>query len=106
MSAITGAAFIAFLVACALAPAGVGAARMVGPPKPIPLVPALGTALLTVLFAYDGWDGVLYFGEEVRNPGRDIPRSMFTAIFMLMSLYVLVNLALFHVLTLRMMSGR
>ena len=106
MSAITGAVFVVFLVACFMAREGVGASPVVEPLARIPLAPALATALLTVLFAYDGWDGILYFGEEVRNPGRDIPRSMFAGVVVLTVLYVLVNLALIRVLTLRTMASR
>lgn len=34
-------------------------------------------ALQGVLFSYDGWSGIMYFGEETRDPARDIPRSLF-----------------------------
>src|SRR4051812_46203095 len=33
-------------------------------------------SISAVIYTYDGWSGVIYFSEEVRNPGRDIPRSM------------------------------
>jgi APA family basic amino acid/polyamine antiporter len=63
-------------------------------------------ALQAVIYSYDGWYGVIYFGEEVRNPGRDIPRSMIYGVLALMTIYVLVNLALLHVLTIPQIAGQ
>ena len=39
-------------------------------------VAALIVACQAVIYTYDGWYAVIYFGEEVRNPGRDVPRAM------------------------------
>jgi len=43
-----------------------------------PLAIAIMLGLQAVIYTVDGWDGVIYFGEEVRNPGRDI-RARFSA---------------------------
>ena len=44
---------------------------------PIALVAlSLVVALQAIIYTYDGWTGPLYFGEETRDPGRGIPRSM------------------------------
>jgi len=51
-----------------------------------------------VIFTYDGWTGVVYFSEEVKNPGKDIPRSLFGGLFSIIAIYLLVNLALVYVL--------
>ena len=40
-------------------------------------LPRSSLRLQGVLYTYDGWYGVIYFGEEVRNPKRDVVRSMF-----------------------------
>src|SRR5262249_55382680 len=32
-------------------------------------------AIQKVIYTVDGWDGVIYFGEEVKDPGRDVPRA-------------------------------
>ena len=49
-------------------------------PAPLPQGAALAIAVLValqaVIYTYDGWYGVIYFGEEVRQPGRDVPRAM------------------------------
>jgi len=44
---------------------------------PVGLFAAVMIALQFVIYTYDGWYAVIYFGEEVTDPGRDIPRSMF-----------------------------
>jgi APA family basic amino acid/polyamine antiporter len=59
---------------------------------------ALVVALQAVIYTYDGWYGIIYFGEEVRDPARDVPRSMIGGVALVMALYLLVNLALVRVL--------
>jgi APA family basic amino acid/polyamine antiporter len=67
---------------------------------------AMILALQAVIYSYDGWYGIIYFGEEVRDPSHDIPRSMIYGVLALMAIYVLVNLALLHVLTISQMAGQ
>jgi APA family basic amino acid/polyamine antiporter len=71
----------------------------------LPLVAALIKALQGVLYTYDGWYSVIYFGEEVRNPDRDIPRSMIGGVLLVILIYVLVNVALIYVLPLSELAG-
>jgi basic amino acid/polyamine antiporter, APA family len=59
---------------------------------------AMIIALQAVIFTYDGWTGVIYFSEEVRQPDRDIPRSLFSGVLSIIVIYLLVNLALLYVL--------
>lgn len=58
----------------------------------------LVTAFQLVLGAYGGWDGSIFFAEEDTNPGRNIPRALFRSAFIVMAVYLAVNLALFSVL--------
>lgn len=62
------------------------------------LFAALIIALQSVLYTYDGWYGIIYFGEEVRNPKRDVLRSMFGGVLSVVAIYLVVNLALVMVL--------
>jgi basic amino acid/polyamine antiporter, APA family len=64
------------------------------------LITAIVLSLQAVIYTYDGWYGCMYFSEEVRNVQRDIPRSMISGVLSLMAIYVLVNMALVHVLSL------
>jgi APA family basic amino acid/polyamine antiporter len=76
---------------------------------PVPLGAALFTAIIialqSVLYTYDGWYGVCYFGSEVRNPKRDVTVSMFGGVISVVVIYVLINLALLHLLGLARMAG-
>lgn len=62
-------------------------------------------ALQSVVYTYDGWTGVVYFSEEVRNPARDIPRSLFAGVASIIAIYLLVNLAILHVLPMSTLAG-
>jgi basic amino acid/polyamine antiporter, APA family len=62
------------------------------------LVLAMITALQGVIFAYDGWTGVVYFSGEVKNPDRDIPRALVGGLLSTMALYLLLNAAFLAVL--------
>jgi APA family basic amino acid/polyamine antiporter len=75
------------------------------PPHGFALFGALIIALQGVLYTYDGWYGVIYFGEEVRNPKRDVLRSMFGGTLLVIAIYVIVNLAYIHVLPMSKLAG-
>jgi basic amino acid/polyamine antiporter, APA family len=70
-----------------------------------PLVVAFMLALQQVLYTVDGWDGVVYFGEEVRDPGRDVPRAIFGSVFCVMGIYLLLNAAVLYVLPINQVAG-
>jgi APA family basic amino acid/polyamine antiporter len=52
---------------------------------------ALGVALSPVLFAYLGWNAVIYVGSELREPGRTLPRSLFVGLAICTAIYLAVN---------------
>ena len=62
------------------------------------LLAAFVLSLQAVIFTYDGWTGVVYFSEEVEQPGRNIPRALFGGVLSVIAIYLLVNLALVYVL--------
>jgi APA family basic amino acid/polyamine antiporter len=65
----------------------------------------LGTAMLVVIGTYNGWWDVVFYGEEIENPSRQIPRALLGGIIGIATLYLLVNLALLHVMTPDQMAG-
>jgi basic amino acid/polyamine antiporter, APA family len=67
---------------------------------------AIVLALQGVIYTYDGWNGMLYFGGEVKNPGRDIPRAMAGGVLTIIAIYLLLNIAFVHVLTPARMAGQ
>jgi APA family basic amino acid/polyamine antiporter len=69
------------------------------------LFAAIVLALQGVLYTYDGWYGICYFGGEIKNPKRDVTASMFGGVLSVIAIYVLVNLALIHVMPLSEIAG-
>ena len=63
-------------------------------------------ALQAVIYTYDGWTAVIYFSEEVKDAGRNIPRSMFGGVFAVMAIYLLVNVAFLRVVPLGSIAGQ
>jgi APA family basic amino acid/polyamine antiporter len=61
--------------------------------------------LQAVFYTIDGWDGVIYFGEEVKNPGRDVPRAIFGSVFSIMGIYLLLNLLPLYLLPMNEIAG-
>jgi APA family basic amino acid/polyamine antiporter len=102
-------AFIALIAAAfilgnrpSVAPSASAASLATGPA----LLFAVVIALQAVIYTYDGWSGVIYFSEEVKNPGRDVPRALFGGVLLIIGIYLLVNLALLYVLPLSKIAGQ
>lgn len=70
------------------------------------LAVAFVLALQAVIYTYDGWSGVIYFSEEVRDPGKDVPRSLFGGVLLIILIYMLVNIALLYVLPIEKIAGQ
>lgn len=70
------------------------------------LIAAVVLSLQAAIYTYDGWSGVIYFSEEVTNPGRDIPRSMIGGVLSVIGIYLLVNVALLYVLPITKIAGQ
>lgn len=54
---------------------------------------AFGAAMLAALWAYDGWNNMPMAAGEVKDPGRNIPRGLIFGMFIVLAVYLLVNLA-------------
>jgi APA family basic amino acid/polyamine antiporter len=67
---------------------------------------AVVTSLQAAIYTYDGWSGVIYFSEEVQQPGRDIPRALLGGVLTIMAIYLLVNVALLYVLPITGIAGK
>lgn len=110
-SAIKAASFLLLVAACfslgghARAAASASASPLPAIPAGWPFIIAIILSLQAVVYTIDGWDGVVYVGGELRNPGRDIPRAIFGSVFSVMGLYLLLNLAVLYVLPLNEIAG-
>ncbi len=52
---------------------------------------AMGAALLPVMFSFGGWQNVNYVAEEIKDPRRNLPRSLIMGTAVVVLVYVLVN---------------
>src|SRR2546425_6284777 len=62
------------------------------------LVP-FGTAMVAALWAYDGWIEITYVGGEVKDPERNLPRSIVLSTLIAIALYCLVTASFAYVLS-------
>ncbi len=61
-------------------------------------VGSIGLALVSVLWAYDGWADLSFASGEVKDPARNLPRAIILGTLGLIAIYVLTNLAYLYVL--------
>lgn len=66
-----------------------------------PITPAVWTeaffngfmvAIVSILWAYDGWINASALAEEIRDPGRNIPRAMISGMLVVMAIYLAMTL--------------
>ena len=62
-------------------------------------------SLIFVSFAYSGWNAAAYLGGEIKRPSRNIPLALFTGTFLVMCLYLLLNVVYIYALHTKEMSG-
>lgn len=68
-------------------------------------VGAFGLALVSVLWAYDGWADLSFVAGEVQEPRRNIPRALIGGTLAVIFVYVAVNLAYVSVVPVEQMRG-
>ena len=61
-------------------------------------VSAIGLGSVQTVYAYLGYYNVCHLGGEIKNPGRNIPRSIFISIAGIALLYLLMNLSVMSVM--------
>ncbi len=62
------------------------------------LILAFGAGLISVFFTYGGYQNTINFGEDVKEPQRNIPRAIFLAISIILVLYLGINISYVYVL--------
>jgi APA family basic amino acid/polyamine antiporter len=55
-------------------------------------ISAFYTAMLAAFWAYQGWVSVGFIGGEIKDPTRNIPKGIVTGVFIVISVYLLVNI--------------
>jgi APA family basic amino acid/polyamine antiporter len=57
------------------------------------LLGAMGSTIINSLFSADAWNNVTFIAGEIKDPKKNIPRSLFLGTFVVTLLYVLANIA-------------
>lgn len=55
-------------------------------------------ALIPVMFAYSGWNAASYIAEEIRDPGRNVPRAFALGTGAVVAIYLALNMLYLYVL--------
>lgn len=74
-------------------------------PAGLGLLAASVLALQGIIYTYDGWYSTVYFGEEVRDAARSVPRAMVGSVLLVIAVYLLFNAALLYVLPFGRLAG-
>ena len=61
-------------------------------------VNGLGAAMLIAIYDYLGYYNICHLGEEVRDPGRTIPRAVITSVVVVAAVYLLMNVSIIAVI--------
>jgi APA family basic amino acid/polyamine antiporter len=66
---------------------------------------AFGLALSPILFTYLGWNASVYVAGEIRDPGRNVPRSLFIGLAVCTGFYVGLNAIYLYALPVSALGG-
>ncbi|MCE3280735.1 MAG: putative amino acid-transporting permease [Bacteroidetes bacterium] len=57
------------------------------------LLGAMGATIINSLFSSDAWNNVTFIASEIKDPKKNIPRSLFLGTFIVTIIYILANVA-------------
>jgi amino acid transporter len=60
----------------------------------------LGTALISIMWTYDGWADLSFMGGEVKDPGRTLPLALIFGTASIVVVYLLLNFAYIYLVPL------
>ena len=62
------------------------------------LISSIVIAMTGAFFAYDGWINATFIAGEIKDPKKNVPRSLFTGVMTCIIIYVLINQAYLYVM--------
>jgi APA family basic amino acid/polyamine antiporter len=62
-------------------------------------------ALIPVMFTYSGWNAAAYVAEEIRDPGRNVPRALALGTSAVVLIYLLMNALYLYVIPARELAA-
>lgn len=106
MNVATAAKYGALLLLALLAAtASTGSASHFAPTGATVSWSLVGLAMVSVMWAYDGWADLTYMAGEVREPGRNLPRALIIGTLMIIVIYLSVNAAYLFLVPMGEMVG-
>jgi len=105
------------LVKLLLIGALIAAGLFVQPKQPISFLPAPGdtiaifgapfaVALVYVMYSYSGWNAAAYISGEIKQPERNVPRSLLVGTGLVIVIYVLLNAVFLATTPVQDLKGR
>ncbi len=64
-----------------------------------------GLSLMWIMFAFSGWNASTYIGSEIKNPEKNLPRSLFLGTGIVIVLYLFLNMLYIYAIPSGEMSG-
>ncbi|MBN1222845.1 MAG: amino acid permease [Candidatus Aminicenantes bacterium] len=65
----------------------------------------IGLSLMWIMFAYSGWNAAAYIGSEIKNPTKNLPRSLILGTGVVILIYLSMNLLYIYALPPAEMNG-
>src|SRR6185369_6878131 len=65
----------------------------------------MGTALIAIMWTYDGWADLSFVGGEVKDPARTLPLALILGTAAIVLVYLLLNVAYIYLVPLPEMAG-
>jgi APA family basic amino acid/polyamine antiporter len=66
----------------------------------------MGTAIVPIMWAYDGWADLTYMSGEVKDPNRTLPRALIIGTLLIIVIYLSVNAAYLYLVPIGEMAGQ
>lgn len=67
--------------------------------------PSFAVSLIYVSYAYTGWNASIYIVGEIKNPHKNLPRSLFMGTMIVLILYVLLNFVFLYSVPMQQLAG-
>jgi APA family basic amino acid/polyamine antiporter len=62
-------------------------------------------AFIPVMFTYSGWNAAAYMAEEIREPGRNVPKALLMGTVAVIAIYLLMNVLYLYVIPVGELAG-
>jgi basic amino acid/polyamine antiporter, APA family len=64
-----------------------------------------GAAFIPAIFAYSGWNAIIYIAGEVKEPERNLPRALLMGNLIVIALYLVINIVYIYAVPVTEMKG-